>query len=369
VIGSSLLSARSEPSGSGRRIIEGPAGQIAIDYAPSTIRLFSSPQLLTPPAPPVAAWPITAFTTADGQGLDVGIPHNALVYDRVRNVYYATVPGSVIGSGNSIARIDPATGQVSHSAPIGSEPNALALAADASVLYVGLDGSGEIVRLALPSMAEQGRTRHGQRTATVITVSPNDADVAAAWTNSGTLLLRNMVIQPKQIQAFTVSKALVFDTAGTTLYGVDFNSGEVHRIQVLADGLADQLSVIATLGFGTEAISFSNNRVVAGRILFDAPALTQAGSISGAVGCIPPRTGVLLLCLAAANFSTGQVGILVANSGTFVIGASLIGAAGQPGSGGGRLLQGPPGQVAFDYFSGSPVAPATVRLFSSVQLP
>jgi len=376
VIGSSLLFALSEPFASARRMVEGPAGQVAISYAGSKIRLFSSPQLLTPPTPPVATWPVTAFSTQDGQTLDVGILHNALVYDSTRNVYYASVPGSVIGSGNSIARIDTVTGRVTHSAPIGSEPNALALAADASALYVGLNGSGEIVRLALPSMTKQGRARllvdpfFGQSRALAIAVSPTDAAVAAVSMNNqfGTALLRDMVMQPKRTQFFRTNNLLAFDTAGATLYGIDNNSGELHGIQVLADGLADQQAVTTTIGFGTQAFSFSNNRVIAGRTLFDTPALTAAGVISGAVDCVPQRAGVLLLCLAVQDFSTGQVRILIANSGTFVIGASLLAATSEPVPANRRLVQGPSGQVAisYTYFS---LTPPMVRLFSSAQLP
>ena len=41
--------------------------------------------------------------------IDLLLPHNALVYDGGRNVYYATVPASVSGVGNSIAIINPTT--------------------------------------------------------------------------------------------------------------------------------------------------------------------------------------------------------------------------------------------------------------------
>ena len=375
VIGSSLLFALSEPFNSARRMVEGPAGQVAISYPGTKIRLFSSPQLLAPPAPPVAAWPVTASSTADGQTLDVGIVHNALVYDSARNVYYASVPGSVIGSGNSIARIDPATGQVTHSAPVGSEPTALALAADASVLYVGLNGSGEVVRLALPSMAEQGRTRlpvapfFGKSLAVAIAVSPADSGAAAVSMSQqfGTALLLNMTLQPKMTASFKTNNLLAFDGAGATLYGLDTNSGELHVIQVLLDGLADQQSV-ATSASGAQAFSFASNRLIAGRALFDVPALTTAGVISGAADCVQQRGGALLLCLPFQDFITGQVRILVADSGTFVIGTSLLAATSEPFPANRRLVQGPAGQVAisYSYFS---LTPPFVRLFSSVHLP
>ena len=156
----------------------------------------------------------------DGQAVDIRLVHNALVYDSLRNVYYASIPGSVVGTGNSIATIDPVTRQVTHFAPIGSEPNALALAADGSVLYVGLDGSGELLRLALPAMTERGRAQllssvpfPGNVNAETIAVSPVDASLAAVSMmrpsvsprHAGVALFRDMVVQPKRTQTHTGS--------------------------------------------------------------------------------------------------------------------------------------------------------------------
>ena len=376
VIKASLLYSAGEPVGVVRKLVEGPAGQIAISYetrfpaSVSRIRLFSSAQLLTPPTPPAVVWPVTSSSTVDGQALDVGITHNALVYDSVRNVYYASVPGSVIGSGNSIAVIDPSTGQVTHSAPIGSEPHALALAADASTLYVGLDGSGEVVKLALPSMAELGRVRllvssfFDQSRPLAIAVSPVDPSVAAVSMSSyfGTALLRDMVIQPQRTAFDTNNTVLAFDSTGGTLYGLD--DATLRHMQVLADGVSEQASV-AVSGWNA-SLAFANNRVTAGRTLYDAPTLTPAGSISGASDCSPQRSGTELLCLGDSS-APGRV--LLASSTTFVIGASLVYATSDQYSPK-RLVQGPAGQIAVDdtwsYFS----APAPkVRLFSSSQLP
>ena len=384
VIKGSLLYALSEPITASRRLVEGPAGQVAIGYAlsgpgsVSKVRLFSSAQLLTPPTPPAVAWPVTSSSTADGQALDVGITHNALVYDSVRNLYYASVPGSVIGSGNSIATIDPATGQVTHSAPVGSEPNALAIAADASVLYVGIDGSGDVAKLALPSMAELGRVKlvtdpfFGQSHAETIAVSPADATVAAvsmAWSGSsprhaGVALLRDLVMQPKRTQRHTGSNLITFDAAGATLYGQNNESTEfgLRRIQVLADGLVQDLVVTAAPGSG-RALSFAGNRVVSGRSLYDTQALTVAGAISGASDCWAQRSGTQLLCL--SDFSApGRV--LVASSATFVIGASLVYATSEQDTSR-RLVQGPADQVAVSYTS--IFSTPKIRLFSSAQLP
>ena len=387
VIRASLLYSTGEPANSIRRLVEGPAGQVAISYATaglgsvSMIRLFSSTQLSSPPTPASATWPVSSSSTPDGQALDIGIFHNVLAYDSVRNVYYATIPGSVIGSGNSIAAINPSTGQVTHSTPIGSEPNALAIAADASVLYVGLDGSGEVVKLALPSMTIQGRTRlvvdgfFGQSRAENIAVSPVDATVAAvslAWSDvsprhAGVALLRNMIMQPNRTQVHTGSNLVTFDNAGATVYGLGLESSSVRRIQVLADGLAEQAVVPSVAsGFGARALGFANARVVAGNALYNAPALSTAGVISGASDCWPQRTGTQLLCL--ANPNSGQARILLADSGTFVIGASLL-LLRRTREIGEDLVQGPTDQIAISYSANPYGFEPKVRLFSSAQLP
>jgi hypothetical protein len=199
----------------------------------------------------------------------------------------------VIGSGNSIAVIDPATGHVTHSAPIGSEPHALALAADASTLYVGLDGSGEVVKLALPSMAELGRVRllvssfFDQSRPLAIAVSPADPSVAAVSMSSQFgALLRDMVIQPQRTAFYPTSTVLAFDSTGGTLYGLEETT--LRRMQVLADGVSEQASV--ALSGWNASLAFANNRVTAGRTLYDAPALAAAGSISGASDCCVSAT-------------------------------------------------------------------------------
>jgi hypothetical protein len=71
----------------------------------------------------------------------VGVPVNDVVYDPIRDVLYASIP-STAGSphGNSIATIDPTTGNVLDSIFVGSDPNALAISDDASRVYVSVDG-------------------------------------------------------------------------------------------------------------------------------------------------------------------------------------------------------------------------------------
>lgn len=386
VILASLVYETSDP-GFYRNLVEGPAGQVAIDYPAnssgfsSKIRLFSTVRLLSAPVPPPVTWPVTSSSTPDGQVLELGLPHNALAYDAARNVYYASVPGSVTGAGNSIASIDPAAGQIAHSAPVGSEPSALALADDGSVLYVALDASGEVLRLALPSMAEQARVRlpfdssYNRSRIVAIAVSPADAGVAAVATrDSGVALLRDMVVQPQVASPLSVfgTNLLAFDTAGSTLYGLDSASTDhgLRRFDVLADGVALQAKVIAPIEQGVRALSFAGGRVIAGKALYDAPALSLNGTVSGASDCVFARTGGQLLCLTSPSFpSPGPAHLLLASPDTFVISASLLFNASERSGLGRELLQGPAGQAAVGYPLTGFFAPSSIRLFTSAQLP
>jgi len=298
-------------------------------------------------------------------------------------VKFETV-GPSSGATLSVRLVDPATGQVTHSAPIGSEPGMLALSADGSVLYVSLNGSGELVKLALPSMTEQGRLRlpsafSVQQVAKTIAVSPVDPSVVAISMRTNlpgygpqgpVVLARNMVIQPQTLSPSSDDSLLAFDAAGTTVYGLNTDSSafDLRRIQVLADGLFVQQTVTAVEDFLVRNLGFANNRLIAGPVLYDAPALTLAGSIAGAADCVQQRSGGKLLCISVQNASTGQARILVADSSTFAIGASLLYNLSEMYTARRKLVQGPTGQVGVSY--ASPFEPSPpIRLFSSSQLP
>ena len=67
-----------------------------------------------------------------------------LLTDDQRGAVYVTTPGTAGVRGNSVVALDPASGAERWSVVVGSEPGPLALSDDASVLWVGLDGSDTI---------------------------------------------------------------------------------------------------------------------------------------------------------------------------------------------------------------------------------
>ena len=283
---------------------------------------------------------VTLFQSGGGNPstsfLELQLEHNALVYDSNRRVYYASVPGRVVGRGNSIATISADTGAVTYSLPVGSEPTALALDAGNSSLYVGLNGSGEVIRLSLPDLTELSRTRlpvdpfFGQLYAEMISVSPIAADVAAVSTfrsgvsprHGGVVLLRGGVLQPVKTQDHTGSNLIVFGSDGQTVYGYNNETTEfgLRRIDVLADGLSQSLVVSAGQGFGGVDIDRIGSSIVLGRSVYRQSDLTQLGSISVTGGCRPLPDGVRLLCN-NASFGSSGIDLAVVNASTFVIGS------------------------------------------------
>src|SRR5438067_9361119 len=72
-----------------------------------------------------------------------------LVYDRLTQKVYASVPGSAGSIGNTITVIDPLRRVIGPSVFIGSEPGKLALSDDGRYLYVALDGTAAVRRFDL----------------------------------------------------------------------------------------------------------------------------------------------------------------------------------------------------------------------------
>lgn len=331
----------------------------------------------------------TLFAGASSGALrKIALVHNALVFDASRNRYYASVPGSVVGNGNRIAVVDGATGVLSYpGAAVGSEPWALAISADASALYVGLNGSGDVLKLRLPDLAEQWRVRlpnlafYGQLFAERIAVSPVDADVLAVSTfragvsprHGGVALVRNGVLQPTMTQDHTGSNLIAFDANGQFVYGFNNETTEfgLRRLAVLADGLRQEQVVTAQgANFASRSLAWSANGLVLDRAVYRAPDLALLGTANVAGGnCQPHSVPGRLLCSHVPAYSNQGGSLAVVDATSFVILATV---AYQEGAGSdvlSDLVPGAPGQVALrmnaTYFN----SPAdAVWLFNSAGL-
>lgn len=121
----------------------------------------------------------------------LNIPANDLVWDPKAQLIYASLPSSYGTHGNSIAVINPINGKVTAYHFVGSEPTQLAISADSSYLYVGLNGNGSVQRMILPGFTPDinvslGASEYGGlNTAGALQVSPgNSHTFAVALGNS-----------------------------------------------------------------------------------------------------------------------------------------------------------------------------------------
>jgi hypothetical protein len=323
-----------------------------------------------------------AVVTDDTVTRSISLQHNALVFDARRGVYYASVPGAAVGSGNRIATIDPTSGAVTHSLPVGSEPAEMAIAADGASLYVGLNGSGEVVRLALPGFAEMGRVRlpfksfYGQFVAETLAASPVDANVFAVALarpgvspkHGGVVLVRDMQLQPEQTQEHTGSNLIVFGADGQSIYGYNNETTEfgLRRLEVLANGVAERQVISFGGGFYVRNLDRLGQRLIVNNRVARTPGLELDGQVGGGTGCRFTETG-RILCLDQAQGSTPR--LLVADLASYALLDSLT-LSDHAGIGYGTLVPGPAGMVALRTGTGHPAyTEATGILFvSSVRL-
>lgn len=355
-----------------RRIVDGSGANLD---APYTLNLTAG---VVGGAPMFGA-------AGDGATVKVALTHNALVHDPGRNVYWASIPGSVPGNGNRIASIS-AAGAVTYSAPVGSEPSALALAPDGSALFVGLSGSGEVLKLRLPDLTERWRARlptvpfYGQLLPEDISVSPADADVVAVSTyrpgisprHGGVALIRGGVVQPVMTQDHTGSNLITFDASGQYVYGFNNETSEfgLRRLAVLPDGLSQEFVVPALGNFGTRTLDWDNGRLVLDRWVYGAPALVQLGGV-GVLGggCRPHSVPNRLLCNPMAPYGSYDGQIAVVDSDSFVVLEQPFFQRGPLGAHLWEIVPGASGQAALrmgDLSVGGP--PNSVWLFTSTYL-
>lgn len=364
----------------GRVAFSGPIGSSVSD-ARTSVRLFHSTSL---PEPAVAApsWPIAIYGTTDATVLEVGMPYADVVYDATRDRYYASIPGTVPGAGNTLAIIDPATGATTQSRVIGSNPGALAVGRDGSTLYVGLDGSAEIVRLALPGLTELGRARlpldrtfGAEQRAGRIAVSPAEADtLGVTLVIAGNLsidgeaaLFRNLTLATDRLARESGNNLITFEAGGAALLALQTVSSEnaLRRMPVTASGLIEGASVLGASGSsGSRALAAFGTQVIAGPVLYTAGTLSRQGILATG-DCWPALASGRLLCL--QSFGSTRVQVFDPVSRTAV---ATVTDAGITASAASRLIAGRSGTVALTFGRLTTLADSPgVRIVSSAALP
>ncbi|MBW3623672.1 MAG: DUF11 domain-containing protein, partial [Armatimonadetes bacterium] len=176
------------------------------------------------------------------------LPTNDLAADPVRGVLYATTPVRAGVRGNSIAVIEPATGEIGPFYPIGNVPHQLAISGGGEYAYTYQTGIESIARLDLRQGITDLRFPIGnaprQETYDVsdLEVPPgHPGGVAAVLQNTGgydddrIALYDNGVERPNVLKSIYSANVIEFNEAGTRLYSYNNVSTGMDFIRMNVD--------------------------------------------------------------------------------------------------------------------------------------
>lgn len=182
---------------------------------------------------------------------------NDAVYDASRDRIYASVPSDAGPSGNAVAVIDPATGIITETLFVGSEPGALSLSATGARLYATLRESNRIAVVDLDEPAVSyvrldPRAPFGDpQFAGDLAASPlADTDVLVATDVSEVALYAGGVRAPAVSQQPISTTDLFYRPDGRAAYAVS-PGRTLYRFDIDAGGVTDTAQVRdALLGGG-----------------------------------------------------------------------------------------------------------------------
>ncbi len=202
--------------------------------------------------PETTAKPLVVPAQADTHSIRMfSIVMKDLVFDRTTGKFYASIPSRAGSTGNSIAKIDPATGQIESTVFVGSEPGKLALSDDGHTLYVSLDGAGAVRRYDISTQTPLQHFTVNENSSEPLFVkdlavapgNPNLVAVARKNDNGisdfeGVAVYDQGVRRPLTTPRFTGSEFIAFSSSASTLYGSGSGGAGVQTMTVTAAGVS-----------------------------------------------------------------------------------------------------------------------------------
>jgi hypothetical protein len=290
-----------------------------------------------------------------GTTRSIAMRHFDLAYEPVAGYYYAGLAASDTQAPGAVARIHPGTGVVAYSVGLGADVRSIAVSADGSTLYAGLQSQAEIVQLSLPDLQvvrrialDPGTYGYG------LAVSPLDPGTFAYYPDNsqrGPVLVRGGQLQPNgpgrdRATTQATDEPMIFSPDGAHVFL--FGNGGLLQLDVLADGFGASVEAAAAMPLG-RSLSRQGADIVAGNGRYRPQdlqrlAVVQDGNLTGCramVGvakwfCAPPSNGPFAVAVVDSNtMRTLPDGIVpVARPWGWQSGSVL------------RVVPGPAGQVA-----------------------
>ena len=214
---------------------------------------------------------VAAPATLDLKTLD--LPVQDVAWSAATGRLYVSLPGSSPQHANSVAAVDPATGGVTGSVAVGSEPSKLVIARDGSFLYVALDGTGTVRRVT-PAPLAAGLEFATGRVEEMETMPGNAAALAVSEMNPnssprhlGVCLYVDGVKRSRCTPGHTGSNSIEFGETGSVMYGYNNETTEFgfRTIDVLPDGLQEARVSGGVISSAYDRIHYASGRVYANR--------------------------------------------------------------------------------------------------------
>lgn len=263
----------------------------------------------------------------------VDLPARDVVYDPHSAKLYASIGGSSPQHPNSVVAIDPATGAVTGSVFVGSEPGALAISDDGRSLHVALDGAGDVRQVALPSLtAGLQFSLNGARVEEMEAMPGHPGTVAIALMNPassprhvGVAIYDDGIRRPNATPGHTGSNSIEFGEDAEVIYGYNNESTDFgfRTLRVASSGVQEARSVGGLIGSFYTRIHYASGRVYArtGEVV-DASRSLRLGVMGGGTS-FTRMTVVVSPALGRAYFLTENSGIEVFDLNTFASLGSL----------------------------------------------
>jgi hypothetical protein len=248
-------------------------------------KLFARVALLVAVASPAAAQAVRTLP----------VNANDLAYSPMTGLLYASVTAT-----GSLVEIDPVTGTVGTSIPVGSNPNKLAVSSTGEYLFVGLDGVPAVVRVHLPSRTVGTPFAlgtpdgfFGPRAADDLAVMPGTTDTVAVARrfsgfsprHAGVAVYDGGVERTNVTAVHTGSNVIAFGATGARLYGYNNETTEYgfRRMDIAPTGVTVLESTTGLIEVFNADIEYRAGRIYSsnGRV-FDAEARTGIGTLPGA---------------------------------------------------------------------------------------
>jgi len=292
--------------------------QAAIDSSDVAVAGAANVTVSNPPASGGVSGPSTFFvgTTGGANFAVIAINQAAkdIVYDAVNELFYLSVTGSAASNPNTICVLDPTTGTITSTHPVGSNPDVLAISDDSQVLYAGIHGVGMVQRFTLPGLAADisyslGGDSFGPFYALDLQVAPGAPHTAAVAVGAAS----NPAAQGITIFDDTTArptKAPGFSGTGDLFDSIQWGS---DATAIFAANNEDSLNNFYTLSVNSSGITLVKDypNTPTARIHFD----TKTRQVFGDNGqVIDPSSG-----LPAGNFNSQHIMVPDSNLNTAFI--------------------------------------------------